>query len=209
MWNIILLVTFVSSNVVWADTQLETSFVRHCAFLHQGTPRTAIPLVSSAILPRSQSQAWRVQGRNPSLLEEKAFFQGRERGQAQEGATNTKLWLSESNNEDKVSSPISPEAETNSIDNGDDKQDDDISEAMFEQLEEGNPPLGMILTQLLGINIFTYILAGAIVIMLTLNAVLGPGWLGQGLGIPGTGTYTNVSDSLPSQMNLNSPENLL
>lgn len=63
--------------------------------------------------------------------------------------------------------------------------------------------------QLLGINIFTYILAAAIVFFLTMNTVLGPGWLGQVTGVPGTGTFTEVSESLPNNMDLNNPENLL
>lgn len=63
--------------------------------------------------------------------------------------------------------------------------------------------------KLLGISIFTYILAAAIVFFLSMNAILGPGWLGQVSGIPGTGTFTEVSDSLPNNMDLNNPENLL
>mmetsp|Transcript_33406 Transcript_33406/g.73664 ORF Transcript_33406/g.73664 Transcript_33406/m.73664 type:complete len:91 (-) Transcript_33406:134-406(-) len=63
--------------------------------------------------------------------------------------------------------------------------------------------------QLLGINVFTYILGAAIVFFLTMNAVLGPGWLGQVTGVPGTGTFTEVSESLPNNMDLNNPENLL
>jgi len=61
----------------------------------------------------------------------------------------------------------------------------------------------------MGINIFTYILAGLIAIFLSLNALLGPGWLGQKLGLEGTGTFTEISESLPSIVNLNNPENLL
>ena len=66
---------------------------------------------------------------------------------------------------------------------------------------------GMI--QLLGINIFTYILGAACIFFLSMNAILGPGWLGQVAGIQGTGSFTDVSDSLPGNVDLNSPENLL
>ena len=61
----------------------------------------------------------------------------------------------------------------------------------------------------MGINIFTYILAALIVIFLSLNAILGPGWLGQTMGIQGTGTFTEISDSLPDNIDLSNPENLL
>lgn len=63
--------------------------------------------------------------------------------------------------------------------------------------------------KLLGINIFTYILAGLIVIFLSLNTLLGPGWLGQQMGIEGTGTFTQTSDSLPDVLDLNGSDNLL
>lgn len=63
--------------------------------------------------------------------------------------------------------------------------------------------------QLLGINGFTYLLAGLIIMFLSLNAFLGPGWLGQLMGVEGTGTFTQVSDSLPGTIDLNSSENLL
>lgn len=98
---------------------------------------------------------------------------------------------------------------TNGSSETDDEDEIILSDAIFEELEQGGPPVAQVLQQLLGINIFTYILAGAIAIMLTLNFVLGPGWLGQIIGLEGTGTFTQVSDSLPSQVNLNAPENLL
>ena len=63
--------------------------------------------------------------------------------------------------------------------------------------------------QLLGINIFTYILGAACIFFLSMNAILGPGWLGQVAGIQGTGSFTDVSDSLPGNVDLNNPENLL
>ena len=63
--------------------------------------------------------------------------------------------------------------------------------------------------QLLGINIFTYILAAAIVFFLSMNAALGPGWLGQTLGWENVGTFTKVSDSLPLNVDVSAPEYLL
>lgn len=63
--------------------------------------------------------------------------------------------------------------------------------------------------KLLGINIFTYILAVAIVFFLSMNAALGPGWLGQSLGWEDVGTFTKVSDSLPLNVDVSAPEYLL
>lgn len=56
--------------------------------------------------------------------------------------------------------------------------------------------------QLLGINIFTYILAAAIAFFLGMNTLLGQGWLGNSLGVPGTGTYTERSNQLPDVVDL-------
>ena len=63
-------------------------------------------------------------------------------------------------------------------------------------------------TKILGIGGFTYVLGALIVLMLTLNTVLGPGWLGQAIGIQGTGTFTEVSSSLPDQIDLSADEYL-
>ncbi len=63
--------------------------------------------------------------------------------------------------------------------------------------------------KILGIGGFTYVLGALIVLMLTLNAVLGPGWLGQAMGIQGTGTFTEVSSSLPDQIDLSADAYLL
>jgi hypothetical protein len=57
----------------------------------------------------------------------------------------------------------------------------------------------------MGINIFTYALAAAIVVFLSLNFVLGPGWLGNAIGMQGTGTFNEVSDSLPDTLDLSDP----
>lgn len=63
--------------------------------------------------------------------------------------------------------------------------------------------------QLLGINVFTYILAAAIAFFLSMNIILGPGWLGSSIGIKGTGTFTETSESLPELVDLSKPEYLL
>jgi hypothetical protein len=58
----------------------------------------------------------------------------------------------------------------------------------------------------MGINIFTYILGGLIVFFLSMNLALGPGWLGQVLGIEGTGSINEVSDAFPDSVDLSSPQ---
>ena len=63
--------------------------------------------------------------------------------------------------------------------------------------------------QLLGVNIFTYILAFLILLFGGLNIVLGPGWLGGSLGIEGTGNFEEVSPSLPNAVDLSKDEFLL
>jgi hypothetical protein len=63
--------------------------------------------------------------------------------------------------------------------------------------------------QLLGINIFTYILAAAIVFFMSMNFILGPGWLGNSMGIQGTGTFEESSKSLPEVIDLSNPKYLL
>lgn len=63
--------------------------------------------------------------------------------------------------------------------------------------------------QLLGINIFTYILGVFIIFFLSMNAMFGPGWLGQSLGWEDVGTFTRVSDSLPLNVDVSKPDYLL
>jgi hypothetical protein len=46
-------------------------------------------------------------------------------------------------------------------------------------------------------------------VFLTLNFVLGPGWLGQVLGMKGAGTFTDVSTSLPDIVDLSDTDFLL
>jgi hypothetical protein len=64
-------------------------------------------------------------------------------------------------------------------------------------------------SKILGINIFTYILAALILFFLSMNAFLGPGWLGQLLGWENVGTFTRVSDSLPLDVDVSGKEFLL
>lgn len=42
-----------------------------------------------------------------------------------------------------------------------------------------------------------------------MNLLLGPGWLGQQIGLEGTGTFTEISDSLPDSVDLSAEEYLL
>jgi hypothetical protein len=49
-------------------------------------------------------------------------------------------------------------------------------------------------------------LAGLIVFFLSMNYILGPGWLGSSVGIPGTGSFDEVSPSIPGMIDLNKPE---
>jgi hypothetical protein len=48
-----------------------------------------------------------------------------------------------------------------------------------------------------------------IAFFLTMNYALGPGWLGQSMGMPGTGTFTQISDSLPDSIDLSKSDFLL
>lgn len=90
-----------------------------------------------------------------------------------------------------------------------DLEDYEMSDEMLSDIDSYSPGNWEVMKQLMGINIFTYILAALIVIFLSLNTILGPGWLGQTMGIQGTGTFTEISDSLPDNIDLSSPENLL
>lgn len=70
-------------------------------------------------------------------------------------------------------------------------------------------PIFTSITQLLGINVFTYVLAIAIAFFLSMNVLLGPGWLGNTIGLPGTGTFTETSESLPDTFDLSEDAYLL
>ena len=62
------------------------------------------------------------------------------------------------------------------------------------------------LHQILGINVFTYMLAAAIAFFLGMNAILGPGWLGNALGILSGWDLTETSKSLPDAIDLSNPD---
>jgi len=61
----------------------------------------------------------------------------------------------------------------------------------------------------LGVNAFTYLLAGAILFFFGMNVVLGPGWLGSAVGIQGTGDFTETSNALPETLDLGTKDYLL
>ena len=63
--------------------------------------------------------------------------------------------------------------------------------------------------QLLGINIFTYVLGALIIFFLSMKLLLGPGWLGQLLGLGDVGTFTRVSDQLPLNVDVSGQDYLL
>ncbi|KAL7430533.1 hypothetical protein ACHAXH_004697 [Discostella pseudostelligera] len=109
---------------------------------------------------------------------------------------------------------------TNDYDYGENDSDDveldifrgsenEISDETWRDIEGAAPSQWTIMKELLGINIFTYILAVAIVFFLSMNAVAGPGWLGQTLGWDDVGTFTRVSDSLPLSVDVSGSEYLL
>jgi len=81
--------------------------------------------------------------------------------------------------------------------------DTDEYRNMMEQARIHAPDTWTIARQLLGINIFTYILGGFILFFLFMNTILGPGWLGQQMGFQGTGSLPDtVSDHLPLSIDL-------
>eukprot|EP00580_Thalassiosira_gravida_P016917 CAMPEP_0201663028 /NCGR_PEP_ID=MMETSP0494-20130426/4949_1 /ASSEMBLY_ACC=CAM_ASM_000839 /TAXON_ID=420259 /ORGANISM="Thalassiosira gravida, Strain GMp14c1" /LENGTH=191 /DNA_ID=CAMNT_0048141525 /DNA_START=211 /DNA_END=786 /DNA_ORIENTATION=+ len=85
----------------------------------------------------------------------------------------------------------------------------EISDGAWNNIEGGAPTRWMVMKNLLGVNIFTYILAGCIVFFISMNLIFGPGWLGQSLGWEDVGTFTKTSDSLPLNVDVSAPEYLL
>jgi hypothetical protein len=57
--------------------------------------------------------------------------------------------------------------------------------------------------------VFTYILAAAIAFFFSMNLILGPGWLGNSIGLDGTGSFQKVSESLPEIIDLSNSDYLL
>ncbi|KAL3802245.1 hypothetical protein HJC23_001789 [Cyclotella cryptica] len=86
---------------------------------------------------------------------------------------------------------------------------DELSDETWRDIEEGAPTKFEVMKSLLGINVFTYILAVFIAFFLSMNAIYGPGWLGQFLGWENVGTFTRVSDSLPMEVDLSGEQYLL
>lgn len=86
---------------------------------------------------------------------------------------------------------------------------EDLPKQVLDEIEGGQPSEWNVLKQLLGINVFTYILATAIVFFLSMNLVFGPGWLGSAIGVKGTGSFSEVSTSLPDTVDLSKPDFLL
>jgi len=52
-------------------------------------------------------------------------------------------------------------------------------------------------------------LAAAIAFFLSMNIILGPGWLGNSIGIQQTGSFTRMSESLPETIDLSRPDFLI
>lgn len=100
-------------------------------------------------------------------------------------------------------------AEINQLELDDQTEDEGLSMEALQKAREGAPDEIAIMKELLGINVFTYVLAGLIAFFLSMNIILGPGWLGQSMGLEGTGTFTQISDSLPATVDLSGTENLL
>ncbi|CAB9499389.1 expressed unknown protein [Seminavis robusta] len=88
-------------------------------------------------------------------------------------------------------------------------ENDVFTKEQWDEIEEAQPSQLSVMKELLGINVFTYILAFLIVAFGGMNLILGPGWLGGTLGIEGTGNIEQVSPSLPQTMDLGKDEYLL
>mmetsp|Transcript_7997 Transcript_7997/g.13233 ORF Transcript_7997/g.13233 Transcript_7997/m.13233 type:complete len:172 (-) Transcript_7997:232-747(-) len=115
----------------------------------------------------------------------------------------TKIFLSQNKNDDDGSS-IQQQQEVVFVEPG--SESDALSDDLWEEIEGAQPPKWIVMKEILGIGGFTYVLAALIVGMLSLNFFLGPGWLGQAMGVPGTGTFTETSPSLPDQMDLSADD---
>jgi len=96
--------------------------------------------------------------------------------------------MKEDDDDETPSPPAQETTERNVIVRG--SEGDTFTDEIWEEIDSGEPPKWMVLKELMGINIFTYILAALIVISFSLNVLLGPGWLGQAIGMKGVGTFT-------------------
>jgi hypothetical protein len=86
---------------------------------------------------------------------------------------------------------------------------DVTEEELLEMVAANQPNQFTVVKELLGLNVFTLILALLIAFFMSANFFLGPGWLGQKLGIEGTGTFQEVSDAIPGVIDLSQPDYLL
>jgi hypothetical protein len=86
---------------------------------------------------------------------------------------------------------------------------DVTEEELLEMVAANQPNQFTVVKELLGLNVFTLILALLIAFFMGANFFLGPGWLGQKLGIEGTGTFQDVSDAIPGVIDLSQPDYLL
>jgi hypothetical protein len=74
--------------------------------------------------------------------------------------------------------------------------------ALVDIVRDSSPDGWTIIKELLGINAFTYMLAGLIIFFLSMNFIYGEGWLGQTIGLEGTGSFEQVSENLPLSIDL-------
>jgi hypothetical protein len=79
-------------------------------------------------------------------------------------------------------------------------------EELLEMIATNQPSQFAVMKELLGLNVFTLILAILIVLFMGANFLLGPGWLGNRLGIEGTGTFQEISDAIPGIIDLSQPD---
>jgi hypothetical protein len=82
-------------------------------------------------------------------------------------------------------------------------------EELLEMIATNQPSQFDVMKELLGLNIFTLILAILIALFMGANFLLGPGWLGNKLGIEGTGTFQEISDAIPGIIDLSKADYLL
>mmetsp|Transcript_26440 Transcript_26440/g.59255 ORF Transcript_26440/g.59255 Transcript_26440/m.59255 type:complete len:170 (-) Transcript_26440:247-756(-) len=88
-------------------------------------------------------------------------------------------------------------------------ESDEISDDTWLDIEDAKPDQMTVVKDLLGINIFTYVLGALIIFFLSMKVLLGPGWLGQLLGLGDVGTFTRVSDQLPLNVDVSGQDYLL
>eukprot|EP01082_Thalassiosira_pseudonana_P004664 g4006.t1 g4006 contig15:130509-131288(+) len=115
----------------------------------------------------------------------------------------------EDNNTDNIQRNVPNDLGLQIIRGTGEENGNEIPDDTWGDIEGSAPSRFEVVKNLLGINIFTYILAAFIIFFLSMNVFFGPGWLGQGLGWENVGTFTEVSDSLPLSVDVSGPEYLL